>query len=334
MMMNKRLGLLLFSLIVLITVNAQDVTIVPRARVIVDNDFGGDPDGLFQLTHQVLSPSTKIVGIIGSHLKKGDGFDNSDQTATHAAERAKEVLHLLKADSLVVKQGSNKGLKDLHTPIASEGAKLIVKEAMRTDVKTPLYVVCGAGLTEVASAYLLEPKIENRIILVWIGGPEYEGLAIPPPNFDTLEYNLAIDVKAAQVVFNSSKIPIWQIPRNGYRQCLASYAELKDHVEPAKAIGPYLMGKLRNVMNMANKWNIFIGETYILGDSPLVLLTSLQSSFQADPSSSSYALVKSPVINDKGLYATNPAGREIRVYNNLDIRLMMSDFYSKLKSVH
>ena len=35
-----------------------EVAIEPRIRVIVDNDFGGDPDGLFQLVHQVLSNHT------------------------------------------------------------------------------------------------------------------------------------------------------------------------------------------------------------------------------------------------------------------------------------
>lgn len=35
-----------------------EVTAEPRIRVIVDNDFGGDPDGLFQLVHQVLSNHT------------------------------------------------------------------------------------------------------------------------------------------------------------------------------------------------------------------------------------------------------------------------------------
>lgn len=29
----------------------------PRMRVIIDNDFSGDPDGLFQLAHHLLSPS-------------------------------------------------------------------------------------------------------------------------------------------------------------------------------------------------------------------------------------------------------------------------------------
>jgi len=32
---------------------AEDV-VKPRMRVIIDNDFGGDPDGLFQLVHSVV----------------------------------------------------------------------------------------------------------------------------------------------------------------------------------------------------------------------------------------------------------------------------------------
>jgi hypothetical protein len=32
----------------------------PRQRIIIDNDFGGDPDGLFQLAHHLASPSVEI----------------------------------------------------------------------------------------------------------------------------------------------------------------------------------------------------------------------------------------------------------------------------------
>ena len=45
-----------------------------RYSVIIDNDFCGDPDGLFQLVHHVLSSSCDIKGIIGAHLNAGRGF--------------------------------------------------------------------------------------------------------------------------------------------------------------------------------------------------------------------------------------------------------------------
>src|SRR5688572_3440493 len=67
----------------------------PRMRVIIDNDFGGDPDGLIQLVHHLLSPSVEIRGIIGSHLRPGDGWDPSKETATNAKKKAEEVLSIM-----------------------------------------------------------------------------------------------------------------------------------------------------------------------------------------------------------------------------------------------
>src|SRR5690349_3404569 len=106
----------------------------PRMRVIIDNDFSGDPDGLFQLVHHLLSPSVEIRGIIGSHLKPGDGFDRSNETAANAKKKVQEVLRIMKVDNaFTVLQGSNTALLNDSTPQTSEAARAIVKEAMRED---------------------------------------------------------------------------------------------------------------------------------------------------------------------------------------------------------
>jgi purine nucleosidase len=303
----------------------------PRMRIIIDNDFGGDPDGLFELVHHLLSPSVEIRGIIGSHLKPGDGFDPSKETATHAKQKIDEVLSIMRLDKTYpVYQGSNLPLENDSTAQPSDAANSIIKEALRNDTKLPLYVLCGAGLTDIASAYLMEPKIANRLTLIWIGGPEYTELATPPPGYTTLEYNLGIDLKAGQVVFNKSTIPIWQIPRNVYRQVIMPYSSLLTKVKTEGKIGEYLTGNIERVMQMSIKYHFNVGEVYIVGDSPLVLLTALQSSFEPDPSSSFYVLHQSPLINNEGIYEVNHNGRNIRVYTQLDVRLLLEDFYSKL----
>lgn len=305
--------------------------IQPRMRIIIDNDFGGDPDGLFELVHHLLSPSVEIRAIIGSHLKKGDGFDRSNETALNAKKKIEEVLTIMNLQNkYAVYQGSNNALENDSTAQVSEAAKAIVKEAMRDDTKSPLYIVCGAGLTDLASAYLMEPKIAERLKLVWIGGPEYTELATPPPGYTSLEYNLAIDLTAGQVIFNKSTIPIWQIPRNAYRQVIMPYSSLITKVKSQGKIGEYLCANIENVMKMGVKYHFNVGETYIIGDSPLVLLTSLQSSFEADPSSSDYVLRPSPWINNQGLYEYNHKGRNIRVYTHLDTPLLLEDLYNKL----
>src|SRR5436190_5319265 len=308
-----------------------DSLVKPRMRVIIDNDFGGDPDGLFELVHHLLSPSVEIRAIIGSHLKPGDGFDPSKETATHAKQKIEEVLSIMNlSGAYPVYQGSNSPLEKDSTAQKSDGANAIIKEAMRDDTKQPLYVVCGAGLTDIASAYLMEPKIASHLTLIWIGGPEYPELATPPPGYTTLEYNLGIDMKAGQVIFNKSSIPIWQIPRNVYRQVMMPYSSLLLKVKTQGKIGEYLTNNIERMMKMSIKYNFNVGEIYIIGDSPLVLLTALQSSFEPDPASSFYVLRPSPIINNQGIYEVNHKGRNIRVYTQLDVQLLFEDLYAKL----
>lgn len=309
----------------------SNALVTPRMRVIVDNDFSGDPDGLFQLAHLLLSPSVDIRAIIGSHLKVGDGFDPSKTQADNAAKKAREVLQVMGIKSTIpVFAGSNTAMPNDSTPVKDEAINFIIQEALRTDTKLPLYVVCGAGLTEIASAVLTNPQIAGKITLVWIGGPEYTDLALPPPGYSNPEYNLNIDISAARVIFNQSTIALWQVPRNVYRQCLLSYSQLLTKVKPRGKTGAYLSGTLETLMARIQRF-INIGETYILGDSPLVLLTALQSSFEPDPSSSDYAIKQAPLINRAGAYEHNHKGRSIRVYTHIDTNLMFNDFFAKLE---
>ena len=84
-------------------------------------------------------------------------------------------------------------------------------------------------------------------------------------------------------------------------------------------------------MSRLGQYNLNIGETYIMGDSPLVLLTALQSSFEPDPSSSAYEIKIAPRISEQGNYAFNQNGHNIQVYTNLNIDLMFNVFFAKLE---
>jgi purine nucleosidase len=302
-----------------------------RMRVVVDNDFSGDPDGLVQLAHHALSPSVDLRLVIGSHLREDDPFDPSTTTADNAAGQAAEILVLSGRSDVPVLAGSNVALSDPGTPVRSAAAEALVAEAMRDDVDTPLYVCAGAGLTEIASAWLIEPRIAERMTLVWIGGPEHPGLALPPPDAMPIEYNLLIDVTAGSVVFGRSSIPIWQVPRDAYRQTLVSFPELRLRMAGEGALGARLYAALDGVRSMAAEHGFPLGETYILGDSPLVLLTALQSAFEPDPSSSRYDVRETPGIDEDGRYVPAPGARAMRVYTHIDNRLMIEDLFARLR---
>lgn len=303
----------------------------PRARVIIDNDFSGDPDDLFQLVHHVLSPGVDIRLVVASHLRHDDPFDPSGRSAENAEVIARDVfarMGLQEADIIV--PGSNIPLSNRREGQPAPAVDAIVKEAMREDA-SPLFYAAGGGLTDIASAYLLEPRIADRITLVWIGGAEHDGLGTPPPHAPAaIEYNQLIDPIAAQVIFNDSALPIWQVPRDVYRQCLVSDAELRLRVAATGPLGRYLYDEVAYLVQAIGHHLGGAPEAYALGDSPLVLLTALQVLFEPDSSSSRYMERSTPALADDGTYCSATDARLMRVYTHVDTRLMFEDFYLKL----
>jgi purine nucleosidase len=302
----------------------------PRVRVISDNDYSGDPDGSVQLAQHLLSPSVDMRCVIGSHLRAGDPFDSSATTADKAAVIAQEVAIKCHRTDVRVVAGSNTSLVDRLTPIRSEAALIMVNEAMRADDNRPLFVVCGAGLTEIASAWLIEPGIAERLTLIWIGGHEHDDLAEAAPGAPDMEYNLHIDPIAGQVVFNDSNLNVWQVPRDMYRSVIASRAELLVRMHSAGHLGRYLFNAVAAAVEKVTSHGRQMGETYVLGDSPLVLLTALTTAFEPGPASSFYVTIPCPRILDSGLYEPRPNGRPLRVFTQLDNRTLLEDLYAKL----
>ncbi|MDB5918964.1 MAG: twin-arginine translocation pathway signal protein [Massilia sp.] len=288
----------------------------PDRRVIVCNDFSGDPDGVFALVHQLLAPASSVVAVIGTLLPM-DLLGRSTATSADAATTvARELLVAMGLqDRIKLLTGSNLRLENASTARPSAGALAIVAEAMREDPR-PLFVTVGAALTDIASAYLIEPRIAQRLTLVWIGGAPY------PRGGE--EYNLAGDVIAAQVLFNESRMPIWQVPSSTYTLCQYSFNEFQAEIAPRGAAGAWLWQRFAEKLarlpaSFARKAD------WAMGDSPTVLATSLSSD------SSPHAIRRAPRINADQSYTERGDGRDIRVYTGIDTRLMFGDFHALLK---
>jgi purine nucleosidase len=300
--------------------------VTPRQRVILDNDFAGDPDGLFQAAHHLLSPSVQIPFIIGSHIHANELADPSSTQANHAAAKIKELYAMMRLGSEpLVLAGRNTAGTATGSP--SEAVEHTIVEAMR-DVPLPLFYAAGAGLTDLAEALRREPRIAPRITLVWIGGMEYADLRLQMENPSRREYNLTIDLAAAQTVFAQPDLEIWQVPRDTYRTMMVSRTELEDRLQPSGALGEFLLKQLDRVHSLSQS---NLGETYVLGDSPLVTLTALQSAFEPDSSSSRYVFHPRPRIADDGsyVYPAGANGKPVRVYESIDTRLTFEDMFLK-----
>ncbi len=287
----------------------------PLARVITDNDFAGDPDGLVALVHQLLAPSAELRVVTSSFLNPQFPAPDGMQGATAAAGRAlaeAAVAQLRLARRPLIAGGAERALAAIDAPQDTAAARAIIAEALRED-PLPLYCTCGGPLTNVASALLLEPRIAERMTVVWIGGGGY-----PQGGW---EYNLASDVHAAQVVFNHCDVPLWQVPMPAYRSCQLAVAEMEADFPAAGAVGRWL---LRQFQGMKPDW-LKLGGTWPMGDSPLVLATALSSE------SSELGERPAPRIGDDMSYAASAGARAIRVYGRIDFRLLYGDLLARLR---
>jgi hypothetical protein len=127
------------------------------------------------------------------------------------------------------------------------------------------------------------------------------------------------DIHAANVVFKS-KVDVWQIPRKVYRMMPVSHTELMDRVYPKGALGRYLTEQL---IEFNNSNPSRPAEYRVLGDSPAIGVIMYGDC-------GAWSLRPAPEFDEKMNYIHTNKNRPIRVYENIDARFIMEDFYAKL----
>jgi purine nucleosidase len=268
----------------------------PRCRVIVDNDYQGDPDGLVALAHHLLSPSNRVAVITSSFLNPR--WPVASPLAEDGAALACELLEVAGGASCTpVHAGSEVPFGDRSRSAASAA---IVDEARRDD-DLPLYLACGGPLTNVAAALRDAPDIASRFTLVWIGS-SLDGSAF--------EYNRDTDPAAAAFAFGQPDLEIHQFPLETYRRCAYSVAELEHDLGSCGRLGQWLWSHFTNPPD----W-VRVGGVWPLGDSPAVLVTALSAE------SSTATLVPHE----------GSRGTPRRVYTDLDFRLIAGDMLARFR---
>ena len=280
-----------------------------KRRVIVITDAKNEADDQFAIVHAILTPSFDLRGIIPVHF--------GERKSSHSLEESHdEVVLLLElmgmSGRMRVEDGGKHAIAGESASVDSPGARFIIEEAMRDDPRS-LSVAFYGPLTDMASAILLEPAIVNRnVCVVWIGGGPWPA--------GGREYNLSNDVAAANVVMRSG-IEVWQIPSSVYRTMRAGYAELAEKVYPCGKIGRYLVEQLVE-FNASTQPTAM--EYRSLGDSPAV-------GVMINPDCGRWRWHPAPEFETCMHYRHCGEHRPIRVYEDIDSRFILEDFYAKLK---
>lgn len=290
-----------------------------RKKLILDTDTKNEADDQYAIVDALLTPMFDIKGIIASHF----GHDRIKDSLEASYQELVRVLHysgfegkvnaVKGAPTWLNKNGP--GFFSEVMPIDSDGAQMIIKESMAMPAGEKLYIGVLGPLTNVASALLIEPRIADKIVVIWNGGAMY-------PDGGP-EFNLVNDINAANCLM-SSQVEIWQIPTKVYAEPRVSLSELQYKVEPCGEIGAYLFQQTLEFLDeMKDHPQWPLPESLDICDLTVIGLLMEEHRY-------CYTYEKAPFITPEMYYKPLPGNRPIRVYREINARYILEDFFCKM----
>ncbi len=283
-----------------------------RVRMVLDTDTYNEIDDQFAVVHAMLSPKQLDVEAIYAapfHNNRSSGPEEGMEKSYDEILRLLDFLDV--PTEGFVYRGSTAFLSDAEAPVKSEAATDMVARAMETDTDEPLYVVAIGAITNVAAAILIEPKIIERIVVVWLGGnPLYW------PH--TREFNLQQDVLSAQIVLNCG-VPFVHLPARGVvSHLLTTVAEMERYVQGQGKIGDYLVEIFKDYHSEHFAWSKVIWD---------ISATAYLVNSNWVPTE----VVHSPILTDGMTWSFDNRRHFMRVATSVDRDAIFRDLFQKLQ---
>ena len=282
-----------------------------KVRIVLDTDTYNEIDDQFALVYAYLSKERiQLEAVYAAPY-----FNNRSTSAGDGMEKSyQEILRLLKllgkSPEGFAFRGSDRYLEDVSKPIRSDAALDLVKKAMASSRDNPLYVVPVGCITNIASALLIEPKIIENIVVVWLGGND---LNWPHQK----EFNLMQDVKAAQVVLNSG-VPMVIMPcRPVVSHFHTTIPEMQYYLKGKNPLSDYLLNMTIEYSGGHDYWSKVIWDV-----TAVVWLVN--------PSWTPTNLVHSPVLTDQVTYSTDQSRHFIRMATSVNRDAIFRDLFGKI----
>ncbi|MBX3050768.1 MAG: nucleoside hydrolase [Caldilineaceae bacterium] len=280
-------------------------------RMVLDTDTYNEIDDQFALVWALLSREKLAMEAIYAAP-----FHNARSTGPgDGMERSYDEIHRL-LDRLPgvyngpVLRGSTEFMQAADRPVASDAAADLVERAMASASDDPLYVVAIGAPTNVTSALLLEPRIVERIVLVWLGG---HPLFWPTAR----EFNLRQDMHASRLLFDSG-VPFVMLPcATVASHLLATVPELEAYLAGQGAIGDFLVETFKGYSDDHFGWSKEIWDL-----APIAWLLNSEWT----PS----VLEHSPILTDQVTWSIDRSRHLMRIASGVRRNPIFADLFGKV----
>ena len=189
----------------------------------------------------------------------------------------------------------------------NDAVNKIIEVALKND-KT--YILGIGAITNIALAIKKEPKIIDRIEIIWLGGNEIEYK-------DNLEYNFKQDIEAVKIVFDST-VKMTILPcRNVVSDLRIDIAELKSKLDNRKELNKYLIERFYNDGYHG------IQETRVIWDISVIAYMINKNWFETEK-------ISCPNIKEDSSYELTDNRHSITFVTKLDRDRIYEDLFRKL----
>ena len=290
-----------------------------KVDVILDTDAYNEIDDQFAIAYMIANyEKLNVKAIFAAPFLNPRSSSPKDGMERSYDEILKVLSMIERAQPIKdnVYKGSDKFLTDEKTPVVSPAAEHLAKIAMDYNSDNPLYVVAIGAITNIASAILINPKIINNIVVVWLGGTAMHW-------HDTREFNLIQDVAAARIIFGCG-VPLVQLPCAGVVSAFTiSEAELTQWLVGKNNISDYLA---RNTIEEASSYAKGKPWSRVIWDVTAVAWL-IDGRFFCE------CLEKSPIPEYDGHYAYDARRHFIKYVYHINRDSLLEDLFNKLLSL-
>lgn len=287
-----------------------------KIRLVLDTDAYNEVDDQYVIAY-ALKKQDKIQmdAIYAAPFFNEHATSVQDGMEQSYAEIKKLISMLGREDlSERVYKGSIDYLRNETTPQESEAARDLVERAMAMPENEILYVAAIGAITNIASALLMEPKIAEKIVVIWLGGHAHYWK-------DTREFNMVQDIAAARVVFDSG-VPLVQIPCEGVAsRLMTTEPEIRIQMKEKSIIGDYLYDI---TCAIAARQEGAYWSRVIWDISTIMWLIGPEKCLTEH-------LVHSPIVSYEGNYSTDETRHFIKVVDWFDRDQVFEELFTTLQ---
>ena len=279
-------------------------------RVIVDADTANEIDDLYAIVRAIAAPEFQVEGLTSAHFTRSTESNETVHRSQKINEQLLDAMGL--RSSIPHPVGADRSMPDAMTAVDSPAARFIIERAHAGDKNNKLIVFALGACTNLASALVLDPSIESKVIFAFIDGDYKDGKWGPGI------FNWKNDISAVKVIIES-EVEYFHMPaRSVSVEMKLSKNDVDQHLKGKGGVWDLLVDRWETFPRTANQkvkvmWDVSLIEAILR------------------PELATPVVVGAPIIHDAQTVEQYPENkRRVTVFEAIDAEGMDRDFWKAI----